>query len=334
MARDARGREIVLGTQALPSGGCDLALTIDAPLQAQAEDELEKAVTRSGAKGGMVLVQDPSTGELLALAANPGFNPNDLGRVPVSRLSGPAVAAYFEPGSIFKLFTLAAALEAGQVGPDDRVFCERGALTVADRVIHDHETEGYGWLTVAEVFSNSSNIGMAKIGEKIGRGTLYRIARDFGFGTRTGVALPGETAGRLKSPSARDWYGTTTAMMSFGQEIGATALQIVTAYSAVANGGTLYEPLVIREIRGRDGRVVQRGSPSVVRRVIRPGTAATLRAMLEKVVQDGTGQKARVPGYRVAGKTGTAQKLEPGKGVRAYSSTRYTASFCGFIPAE
>ncbi|MBI3291773.1 MAG: penicillin-binding protein 2 [Elusimicrobia bacterium] len=310
IGRDALGRPIATtgrgwraGTQDRLIPPVSLALTLDRTLQYLAEQVLEQGMRETRAKRGIMVVQDPSTGELLALVNRPGFDPNQWqGDLPI--LSNAAVSQTFEPGSTFKLVTAAAALEERLVGWEDRFFCENGEFVVDGFTIHDHEPKGD--LPFHQVMAYSSNIGMAKLGLHIGKERFYRMARAFGFGSVSSSGLPGE------SP-----------------EVGTTALQMVNAYAAIANGGVLMEP---RILRGVQAVPTSRERPRAIRRVCSPPTCAVLTQLLEEVVETGTGTKAWVPGYRVAGKTGTAQKFDRQAG--RYSPTRFLSSFCGFLPVE
>jgi cell division protein FtsI (penicillin-binding protein 3) len=332
--RDGRGREIserLIDPQNLR--GANVYLTIDSNLQFIAEQEIEKVWKESRAKKVMVVVQDPQTGEILAMASRPNFDPGDYSSSAVS-LRNPAVSDVFEPGSTFKLITAAAVLEERAVKPSEVIWCEDGKYQLFGHTISDHEQKGF--LTLAQIIGYSSNIGVAKLGQRLGKDTLYRYIRQFGFNSLTGIDLPGEAKGLLKRPES--WSGLSLPIISFGQEIGVTALQVTNAYSAIANGGMLLEPRVIRGITngGGDGVDAVAGigempaQKRVIRRVCSPDVAARLREMLGGVVEAGTGQTARVSGYSVGGKTGTAQKRDPRTG--RYSPSAYVASFCGVIP--
>ena len=234
----------------------------------------------------------------------------------------------FEPGSTFKVILAAAALEEGVVRPGDRLYGENGAITIARTTIHDWKK--YGWLTFSEVLQNSSNVGSIKVGLLLGKERYYKHMTGFGFGTPTGLGLPGESRGQLRAPDR--WSGLSLATMSIGQEISVTALQIVSAFGAVAHGGRLMQPRIVRALLDGNGREVQRFEPKVVRQVISPETARTLTGMMTRVVSDGTGHNAAIAGFEVAGKTGTAQKLDPV--TRRYSRAPGVLSFVGFAPAD
>ncbi len=313
-----------------PVNGHDVTLTIDIEYQAVAEEELRRGLAANGADGGLAVLMDPHTGEILALAVAPGVNPNVPGSVDASLARNRVVTDIFEPGSVFKVVTAGAAYEHGLVKPDERFYGERGSMKVTigkySRTIKDtHEHE---WLTFRGAMEVSSNIVMAKVGKVIGADRLYLMARDFGFGAPTGVDLPGEVRGSLKRPSS--WSGTTLQTMSYGYEVGVTPLQTLAAYGAVANGGVLVRPYVVRSIRTPDGDVTRTNSSKVIRRVISAETAKLLTESLEGVVERGTAIDVRIPGIRIAGKTGTARKVVEGK----YALGSYTASFAGFFPTE
>ncbi len=328
--RDARGGLIVPATTQVEvnSKGHSVALTIDRNIQHVAESELQAAVEKYKARGGMAVVLSPGTGEILAMATAPSFNPNTPGRAPAGTRKNRSLTDSFEPGSTFKVFSLASALELGAVAATDRFYCEKGAYRYAGKVIHD--THPRGWLTVPEVVKFSSNIGITKINERMDGNRFYDMIRAFGFGSRTGVELLGEVQGIM--PSRRDFESRLRrANVSFGQGISVTPLQLAAGMAAVVNGGKVMKPYLVREIRDPEGKTVFRGGPQELRRVLSPKTSAQMREILGKVVEeDGTGMQARIKGFLVGGKTGTAQKVEPGSG--QYSATKRTASFIGFLP--
>lgn len=329
--RDALGRDIAFKNAMVKTSepGKNIILTLDKNIQYNVEQELAKAVTASGAKSGMAVVMEPDTGRILAMANYPTFNPNAYFRYSQSQLRNRAVSDSFEPGSTFKIFLVAAALEEKLVKPGDVFNCENGSYTIADRTIHD--THSYARLSVADILKYSSNIGAAKIGARLGDERLYQYLRNFGFGERTGIDLPGESPGNLRNK--RRWYGVDLATISFGQGVSASAIQLADAVSAVANGGMLMKPYIVERILDDSGREVQRFEPQALHRVISEDTARKLSRMLEGVTASGgTGTNAAVDGFRVAGKTGTAQKVDPV--THGYSATKRTASFVGFIPAD
>lgn len=330
LQRDALGRTVFpKGLQEQgPSAGHNLTLTIDEVVQYIAEKELDEAVRTTRAKGGIVVVMEPKTGAVLALAVSPRFDPNELKSLSADRWRNRALTDVYEPGSTMKVFVAAAALEEKIMTPTTSVYAEQGEMTVAGTVIHDHER--YGWLTFSQVIEKSSNIGAAKTGMALGEHRLYRSLRAFGFGERTEVDLPGEVAGLLRDP--KDWGRRSVASISMGQEVGVTPMQLVTALSAVANGGVLMKPYLVQSILDGRGRVVYDAAPQAKRRPMSQETARTLGTILEGAVSRGTGAKAILPGFRVAGKTGTAQKIDPATG--GYSATKLVGSFAGFVPAE
>lgn len=324
--RDAKGRG-VLKQRTLSVAPRNVVLTIDKTIQYIAEQEIEKAVKEFSAHSGTVVIQDVHTGEILAMAYRSGQG-DPASATHADLVKNPAISNIFEPGSTYKIVVAAAALEENLVTPQETFHCEDGSYKVADRVIHDHEK--HGLLTFAQVMEHSSNIGMAKVGLRVGKDRLYTYSRAFGFGALSGISVDGEATGILRSPAR--WSGTSLSMISFGQEVGVTALQLVNAYSAIANGGWLLEPQIVSKLVDSDGREEAVAETSVVRKVISQKTVFELTRMLEQVVTSGTGVSAQIRGYRVAGKTGTAQKIDPV--TKRYSATQYTASFCGYLPAD
>ena len=306
----------------------DVHLTIDEVLQYITERELARAVERSGAKAGTAVILDPGTGEILALANQPTFDPNHYKRASSAAKRNRAATDYVEPGSIFKVILAAGALEEGIVAPTDLVYGENGSIEVSGVTIRDHGK--YGWLTIRQVLAQSSNVGAIKLGQKLGKSLYYHYMSAFGFGSLTGVDLPGETPGLIRRP--KGWSALSLPVLSLGQEVSVTAVQFAAAFGAVANGGSLLRPHVVRSLRTQDGGITRNVEPVVVRRVISEQTSRTLLEMLTSVVEEGTGKEAAVPGYSVAGKTGTAQKVEPATG--RYSHRKIVASFVGAIPAE
>ncbi|MGE5663335.1 MAG: penicillin-binding protein [Deltaproteobacteria bacterium] len=329
--RDARGQVIAPagGPAEAAANGHSVVLTIDRNVQHVAQAELSETVRKYNARGGTAVVMLPKTGEILAMATVPTFNPNAVADAKVEDRKNRAITDSFEPGSTFKIFTLAAALELGAIDVSERIFCENGAYRYAGRVIHD--THRYGWLTVPDVIKFSSNIGATKISDKMDGGRFADMIRSFGFGTRTGIELTGEMGGLV--PGRDAFSKIRRATVSFGQGIAVTPLQLCGAMAAMVNGGKIMKPYLVREIRGPEGKVVVRGEPRELRRVISPKTSSRIREILGKVVQeDGTGTQARIKGFIVGGKTGTAQKVEIGTG--RYSPTKRIASFIGFLPLQ
>jgi cell division protein FtsI (penicillin-binding protein 3) len=330
LQRDALGRTVFPKglREQVPATGQSLTLTIDEVIQYIAEKELEEAVEHAHAKSGTIIVLEPQRGSVLAMAVSPRFDPNAVASLTADRWRNRTLTDTYEPGSTMKLVVAAAALEEKVMMPGSMLFGENGRMTVANTTIHDHEK--LGWMTFAQMIQKSSNIGAAKTGMLLGEQRLYRYLQAFGFGQRTDIDLPGEVAGLLKSP--REWGRRSLASISMGQEIGVTPLQMVSAVSAIANDGVLMKPYVVSEVRDQKGQPVREVIPQVKRRVISPATARTLTSIMEGVVTNGTGMKAAIPGFRVAGKTGTAQKVDPRTG--AYSSALSIGSFVGFVPAD
>jgi cell division protein FtsI (penicillin-binding protein 3) len=310
--------------------GHDVYLTIDQGIQNVAERELGRAAQTFEALGGSVIVVDPATGEILALANWPGYNPNDY------RFSEPgmrrmrAVTDRFEPGSTAKIFTLAAGLDSGVVAPNERMYCEQGSMAVDDVVIRD--THPAAWLSLTQVLATSSNICAAKIGLEMGGPRLHEAFRRFGFGQETGIPIPGESPGVLL-PRGRPWVHVETASAAFGQGFAITNLQLVMATAAIANGGRLMDPVLVRRVNDGSGELVREAAPRVRRQVVSAAVARTVAEMMLAVTEgNGTGVQAAVAGFSVAGKTGTAQKADGGS--RGYSLDNHTASFVGFVPAR
>lgn len=325
--QDAKRRPI-FREKAGEAQGSDLHLTIDEVIQYITERELEAAVTRSGALSGSVIVIDPFSGEILALANYPTFDPNTYAKASASTRRNRVVANYYEPGSVFKVIVGAGALEEGLVRPEDRFDGEGGTIKVGGVTIRDHEQ--FESLTFSEVLARSSNVGAIKVGMRLGKSLYYDYITGFGFGNRTEIDLPGETPGRIRHP--KGWSALSLASLSIGHEIAVSPLQMVVAMSAIANGGILVRPYVAKSIVASNGTIVRENMPTQVRRVISKTTASTLTTILKEVVTEGTGKAAAVEGFEVAGKTGTAQKLDPATG--RYSRHKVVASFVGFVPAD
>lgn len=322
LATDARHRSFHSTTWP-GQPGKNVVLTLDEKIQYIAEKALAAGVEKYHATGGTAVVQNPNTGEILAIANEPTFNPNEYQKSPPEALADRGVSWVFEPGSTFKLVAVAAALEEKLTNPDEIINCQNGAIVLAGHTIHDHKR--YGDLSVTDVLVNSSDVGVIKLGLRLGEDRLYKYIRDFGFGAKTDVELPGEERGLLRPPNR--WSGISIGEISMGQEIGVTALQLVAAYSAIANGGILFEPRIVRDIF--QGTAHETPAPASGRRVVSERTAGMLKEMLAAVVERGTGKPARPAGYSAAGKTGTAQKIDPSG---AYSHSHYVASFIGLAP--
>lgn len=331
MERDAIGRGIFLSDPPVEKEkeSRNLILTLDANLQRIVEMELEQAVQKWEAKGGMVIVMEPKTGKILAMASSPSFNPNQFLNYRPRTWKNRAITEVFEPGSMFKVFLAAAALEDRIVRPSDSFYCENGAYTIYDRTIRDHSP--HGWLTFKQILKVSSNIGASKVAEKIGKDRFYRYIREFGFGEKTQVGLPGEARGILHHP--RYWSPVSLDTISFGQGISVTGIQLAVALSTIANGGRQMKPYLIERITNEKGETIQSFQPEEVKRVISEETSRTLIALLKATTEKGgTGEQAVPQGYEVAGKTGTAQKVDPILG--GYSTEHYMSGFMGLAPVE
>ena len=319
--RDATGQTFVVQDGISPPEALNVRLTLDAGLQYIAEQELLRSVTDTHAVGGTAVVLDPETFEVLVFAYVPTFDPNDPGKTRAEDRRNPVISNCYEPGSTLKTLLAAAALDSDRVRPEEPIFCEHGHYRVGRHTIHDHHP--YGILTFAEVLQHSSNIGAAKIGERLGKVTYHKYLRAFGLGQRTGIDLPMESPGILAS--VEDWARINLVTASFGQGVATTPLQLASAYAALANGGKLMKPYIVRAIYDADGKAVKTNNPTQVRQVVRPEVAKLLLQLLEKVVErEGTGWRARIEGVRVAGKTGTSQKVD---GSGGYSARGRIASF-------
>jgi cell division protein FtsI (penicillin-binding protein 3) len=331
--RDRSGRLIFEGnTSEHALQGDDVVLSIDEGIQHVAERELDAAMHTYETKGGSLAVVDPTTGEILALASTPGYNPNDYTDSDPDARRDRAVTDRFEPGSVMKTFMMAGAVNAGTVKPTDTINCQHGVYVVDGIAVHDVEVND--WLTPTQVLARSSNIGALKIGLQLGEPSVYATYRRFGFGEPTGLPLPGEASGVLR-PRGRAWNDFETATASYGQGITVTTMQLAMAMGAIANGGKLLEPILVKKVVDGAGVTVRESSVHVRREVVPPGVAKTVAEMLTAVTEadeGGTAVQAAIAGFRVAGKTGTAQKVEPGAG--KYSSDKYTAAFVGFVPVE
>jgi cell division protein FtsI (penicillin-binding protein 3) len=309
-----------------PESGSSVVLTIDEKIQFIAERELAAAIRQTRAPAGTVVVQNPSNGEILAMANWPTFNPNAPANSPPEARMNRAISALYEPGSVFKMVTLSAAIDQGLTTPGEIVDCEMGAIYIGRHRIRDHKA--FGRLTIAEILAHSSDVGTIKIGLRLGAPKFYDYIRAYGFGSLSGIELPGESRGLLRR--LENWTPVSVGSISMGQEIGVTPVQMITAMSAIANGGLIHRPQVVLALRqATEHSVLPQPSP---RRVIRETTAATMRGMLEGVVLEGTGRRARLDGHTAGGKTGTAQKLDPATG--RYSPTDLIASFAGFAPVN
>ncbi len=312
----------------LRQAGNNLVLTLDRNIQYIAEKALSDAVKKYKAKSGIALVMDPRTGALLAVAHNPVFNPNTFRKYDRAAWRNRAITDPFEPGSTMKIFSVAAALETGKMGPSTIFFCENGTYTIGGHAVND--TKSHGWLSVQQIIKYSSNIGAVKMVEKIGGRTLFDGLKEFGFGHRTQVDSPGESPGSLSH--YKRWTVVDTGAIAFGQGVSVTAMQLITAVSALANDGLMMKPYVVQAVTDPNGRLLRNIEPQAVRQVVTAETARTVRRIMRTVITPGgTGVEAELDGYGVCGKTGTAQKIdENGR----YAPNKYVASFVGFAPAK
>ncbi|MFA5362213.1 MAG: penicillin-binding transpeptidase domain-containing protein [Candidatus Omnitrophota bacterium] len=326
--RDARQKKLDLSEHMVPPvDGYDIRLTIDEVIQYIAERELDKAYKIHHAKAASIIVMDPYTGAILAMANRPTYDLNVFSKANKEQIRNRSVCDVFEPGSVFKIVTASAALEEKKVKEQDTFFCENGAYKSAGHVLHDHKS--HGTLTFKEVIEQSSNIGTVKVAQRLGPALLYKYIKLFGFGSKLGIDIPGEVSGLLKEP--RFWSKTSMLALPMGQEVGVTALQLASALSVIANGGYLMQPYMISEIGDKYGQPIKQFSPKPIRRVISEDTALRVKKILIGVIENGTGKMAKVPGFSAAGKTGTAQKLDPNG---RYSHKKFVGSFIGFAPAE
>ncbi len=314
-----------------PVDGHNLVLTLDVEYQDVVEEELAQGIARTQADGGLVIMVDPATGEILALAISPSFNPNRTGELDQATLRNRIITDTFEPGSVFKVVTIAAALEKDAVRLDEKFNGERGRYAVplpGGKTYPVNDSHPLGVVPFREAVEKSSNIVMVKVANRIGAEAMYTTGRAFGFGTPTGIELPGEVGGLLKKP--REWSGTTLSALAYGYEVGVTPLQLVMAYAAVANHGILMKPYAVRRVVNAEQDVIAENRPLQIRRVVSEETARILTSLFEGVVDRGTATQAKVPGLRIAGKTGTAKVVVNGR----YEPGSYTASFVGFFPAD
>ncbi len=309
-----------------PVNGYDVETTLDFEYQTILEEALRDGMRTSGAEKGMALVMNPRTGAILAMTSLPSYNPNFPARAKMEHMKNRLVTDIFEPGSTTKIVAATAAISENLVESNEIFYCENGKIQINGETIHDHKK--FGWLTFEDVIVNSSNIGTIKIANRIGRDTFYQYLRRFGFGTPTGVNFPGEVNGIVHQ--LREWSDISLASASIGHEISVTGLQMANAFAAIANDGYLMQPYLVKQIMDETGRVIQQNKPRVIRQVTSSDVAERMKLILEKVVQHGTGTEAQIEGMRVAGKTGTAQKVING----TYSQKEYLSSFVGFLPVE
>lgn len=329
--RDGLKRGLWLRDSAPPQADEDngLRLSLDAYLQYVSESELGKGASRYHARAGEVVVVDPRTFEVLAMANWPPFDPNHSGRQRPDLWRNRAITDSFEPGSTFKVFLVTAALEEGLVKVADKIFCENGKFRIARHTIND--VHPHGWLTIPEVIKYSSNVAASKLALELGSQRYAKYIRDFGFGSTTGIGLPGEVKGLVRP--WQKWRSIDLAVTGFGQAIGVTALQLTMAVAAIANGGVYGQPVIEKEVVGAGGEMVRQFTGTSMRRIIQKRTAEKIRAMMQSVTEEGgTGVRAAPTGYTAAGKTGTAQVVDPETG--RYASNKFTSIFTGFVPAN
>jgi cell division protein FtsI (penicillin-binding protein 3) len=329
--RDARGRDIYTQNikKVTATKGHNVQLTIDKTIQYFVEKALDKGVKKHKAKAGIAIVMVPQTGEILSLAVRPTFNPNNFWDYSPPQWRNRAVTDVFEPGSTFKAFLVSSALEEKAFRPQDIFYCENGSYPLEDRVIHD--VHKFGWLTLTKIIKFSSNIGACKIAENLGKETFYRYIRKFGFGSKTGIDLPGETSGLLTLPYK--WSKVHLGTISFGQGLSISPIQLLTAFSSIANRGIMMKPYLVKSIFDDQGKIIKEFHPESRGRIIAQHSARQATSILKTVVEKGgTGENASIPGFEIAGKTGTAQKVDPR--TKSYSDHKMTGSFIGFLPAN
>lgn len=329
MERDASGAKIPLSIEKVePSkNGLSIALTIDEVIQYITEEALDKAFQEYRPKSAVAIVVSPKTGEILSIAVRPTYNVNNFQSFSEDCRRNKAITDNYEPGSTFKIFTIATALENGYTSLSEHFNC-KGWIKYQGTVIRDIDPHGYQDLT--DVVKNSCNVGVIEVGTRIDEAVFEESLRNFGFGSMTGIDLPGESAGFLRP--VKQWSKLSIASLSIGQEISVTPLQLIMGVSAIANNGVLMKPLIIRKVLDEDENVIEEFLPIIVRQTVSADTAQTMSKILEQVVADGTGSRAKVKGYSVAGKTGTSQKFDFSLG--RYSNEKFTSWFVGYTPAE
>lgn len=325
--RDARQNLVLYENLVNPVDGYDIVLTIDEFIQFITEKELDNVYKKYRAKSASAIVMDPFTGQILAWAVRPNYDLNNPQRFSLDERRNRAITDILEPGSVFKIVTASAALEEKKFYEQDKIFCENGKYRLANHILHDHKP--HGWLTFSEVFMQSSNIGVSKIAQVLGPQFIYKYIKKFGFGSKTGIDLSGEVPGVIKEP--RFWSKTSIGAIPMGQEVGVTALQLCSAISVIANGGNLVKPYLVLRIQDKNQEIIQEFTPWILGRVISEDSSLRIKNILKNAVERGTGVLARLKDYTSAGKTGTAQKLEPDG---SYSHNKFVASFIGFAPVD
>ncbi|MBI4651856.1 transpeptidase family protein [Candidatus Desantisbacteria bacterium] len=328
--RDARGRIITSKNRGVVpvKNGSDLVLTIDKVIQHIAEQELKRAAREYNSGGGSAIVIDPYSGEILAMANFPSYDPNEFNRYGALKRRNRAITDTFEPGSTMKIFTAIAGLEESVVKRNEIFNCKKGSLVVGGHVVHDSKEHDY--LTFQGVLEKSSNIGVVRVSMRLGKQRIYDYFKKFGFGEKTGIDLLGEVRGKLTPPS--NWSGTSITAIPIGQEVGVTAIQLARAIAIVANGGYKVKPILIKKIISSEGKTIKESLPEIGEKIISDATLKEMQIILESVVEEGTGGRSKTEDYTVAAKTGTAQKFVPGKG--GYSSGETVLSFIGFAPTS
>ena len=327
--KDAKQRELISKQLEMvpPADGYNIHLTIDEVIQSIAERTLAETCKKRNALGGSIVVMDPKSGDILAMAMVPLYDLNNAKRSNIEHRRNRAITDLFEPGSVFKVFALAGILQEKIFGLEEKFDCERGNWAVAGKVLHDHH--GYGILSFREVIEKSSNIGTVKGAMRLGADRLYKVIKDFGFGAKSGIGLAGEINGLVPHP--KNWSRSSIINIPIGHGVAVTPIQLVSAFGAIANNGLLMKPRILTHIDDAQGKIVQSYDPEPVRQAISKEAAIQVRTVLEGVVSRGTGKKAAVPGFRAAGKTGTAQKILPDG---TYSHDHFWASFVGFVPYD
>jgi len=327
--RDAKRRDILSeDTQFIPpADGLDVVLTIDETIQHIAEAQLDSVYIRYKAKGASIIVMDPENGDILALANRPSFDINNFSSSKGDSRRNRAVTDMYEPGSVFKIVTASCAVEESAISLEEEFYCEKGEYRIGGRTLHDHSP--YETLTFREIIEKSSNIGVTKVAQILGKERLCEFIGLFGFGRPTGIDIPGEVAGIVHP--AKNWSAVSISSVPIGQEIAVTSIQLISAVCAIANGGYLVRPRVVREIRDKDGNIIKSFAPAALSRILSKDTSDTMGDILKGVVENGTGRRACLDRYTAAGKTGTAQKVEPDG---RYSHTKFIATFVGFAPVS